>query len=619
VPLATKFRHTTYQYDLPNNCINTRHSVLEAHVQDASSVRIVEDTSVQSQTFALDTVMRSSSLNRLHNQVALLRHTISLRNDKAHDHVVSGFALNAHNINVQVVTAAAFQVSRIAMVPLAECAVVCVDMQDGIDWAHENEADFVRYRTTHGFKGTDTVMGEGDASRNIRHASLAMHEARVMAILPMMTDDKRLRTASIKDVDQWTLVFNMMSLAVHMLEMRKIYMAGERTGKVFVVPMNAENEQSVNVLLLLLVLLSPTYYTGPNKGEAPLTGINDAIAVVNGLMHAVYRTMYSGRMQFDHRCVSFAALVDPVNVNMRSIEYRNYNTYKTLNIKGRPVESLNTECHCGFSATYISRESPFFPGITRHDNALRLLSAARWRRVSEPVPSLFPELDSACNSPVFDPLSGYNDGLFSSPLEPFFDAAVVPVEVVAPVEADMPPLERATPARPTLAHMVISPDTGIKIMTRMVPITQVSPSPVRGVPMIISPDAVVEIIKAKAKVKAKVEAIAFVLPPSAYAPSHDAIERRRVGRVIASNPYNKRTLIIIDDASVKTEVKVEVKTKTEVKTEVKAEVKNDESLESMFKRTLKMASSVPTEQLDAIRMLNSFATQIASMPGLRMI
>lgn len=94
-----------------------------------------------SSTYALDAVSAASKAggNRMHDRTHLLRLTPSYRNDPAHNHATNGYALNTHNIEVQLVQSSALggvHLTSVCDTNVASGAiVVCVDNATAQQWA----------------------------------------------------------------------------------------------------------------------------------------------------------------------------------------------------------------------------------------------------------------------------------------------------------------------------------------------------------------------------------------------------------------------------------------------------------------------------------------------------
>lgn len=331
------------------------HRYVPATASAARHILLVHEKLEESESGMLRVVAGRSSAHDIDSvceRGALMRHSASFRNDPLHNHVLEGFALNVRNLAVQLVPPALLRsdASHVALASIREeCVVVCVDHNEARRWAHTQGADVVVFGAAEGF----TQTFASGASQTVE-AAFREHEARGLRVRTLLIDDVHANKDAMRNPARWSQVQGVVGLARLLLELRR------KQAKVFLVPVNEANAQTVLLLSLALVLMSPTYFSaGSDLGARPETSINDAIAVVYGLFASTNTVAHTL-----HSCVDLAPFVAPLQTNLRAIASNNYGAWKLLGDRMRvhdnKRERVTSFCFCAMPESFVRREAPFW-------------------------------------------------------------------------------------------------------------------------------------------------------------------------------------------------------------------------------------------------------------------
>lgn len=190
---------------------------------------------------------------------------------------------------------------------------------------------------------------------------------------------------------------NIVSLATLLLETRRASLEREpkaplstplQAGRLFVIPINDENQSDVLCLLTVIALLSPTYFDcmSGSRGVPPYAPIGAAMRLVSSAMLRLPHRQ--PELHLDHQCFYLSPrFAQVLQVRLASMTERNHESWKLVT-KDCP---LPEGCYCQSLKEVGQDMEPYYPaGLPWEPQAAHTLSS----------PRLLPS--SSCVPPVID-------------------------------------------------------------------------------------------------------------------------------------------------------------------------------------------------------------------------
>jgi hypothetical protein len=325
----------------------------------------------------------SSGENNLHRRIHRYRLTSSFLNSpsKALDHARIGYALQTTNIPILVSPAEALlQQPKHTQIAFATHDVVMVSLNffEGSQWSRSNSMLSI-------LAATD---GSAPTFASPRHFVDTLTERVQKLHLDRLNDVNKLVKATDEQVKAlpstqgWTLIAHIVDLAILMFETRRFLVdpsfyskSGRQAPKasgerdiLFVIPVLPRTAAKVQLLLLVIALLEPTYYTAtPNsRGELPCIELSDALANVHGVLRKV---LPPHGISSSCETVLSSQVVRAFEIHLRGMSNHNHRSWSLCKPVGQRLPAIaEPTCHSCLPKSYISAHTWHWPPEEEHQS-----------------------------------------------------------------------------------------------------------------------------------------------------------------------------------------------------------------------------------------------------------